>query len=166
MGNLHFNVARTNLWKEPSHVRQLWKAAGSTKSTSDFLLLKNFIFQSEKGTRDERAEPKLKQARAIMCSLAVSAGDNTDHLLLTRSSLTSLQMQPFIFQSWLRDHFVCSSYVAKYPAGKCVAAKSCCSSVCCLDENVVNRLCIVTPYVWSDIEQRQQKKNSVEGTMN
>lgn len=48
---------------------------------------KNFIFQPEKGTRDERAEPKLKLARAIMCSLAVSAGDNADHLLLTWETL-------------------------------------------------------------------------------
>lgn len=51
--------------------------------------LKNFIsgFQSEKGTSDKRAEPKLKPTRAIMCSLAVSAGDNADHLLLNRETL-------------------------------------------------------------------------------
>lgn len=49
---------------------------------------KNFIlgFQSEKGSGNERAEPKLKPAQAIMCSLPISVQDKADHLLLKRGN--------------------------------------------------------------------------------
>lgn len=49
---------------------------------------KNVIlgFQSEKGSGNERAEPKLKPAQAIMCSVPISVQDKADHLLLKQGN--------------------------------------------------------------------------------
>lgn len=85
----------TSMWPAPQLVKGAKSCASALKGCwkywEHFRLpaLKNFIlgFQYEKGTGDERAEPKLKPARAIMCSLAVSAGGSADHLLLNGETL-------------------------------------------------------------------------------
>lgn len=79
---LHFSVARVKA-AERSQVMCIGseEPRENTKCPSDLLLQKLHLdVQSEKGTKDKRAQFELKPAQPITCSLPISIHDNVDHL--------------------------------------------------------------------------------------